>query len=73
MAVLEEWWSDESPDYPTCRVCKKQIGSEEAEEQGDETYEPEVALRVWRDHPTKQGEKQELAFHFACAPKELLP
>jgi hypothetical protein len=72
MAIPEEWWSDGSPDYPICRVCKKQIGSEQDEEQ-EETCEPEIAFRVWRDHPSKPGAKQELAFHFSCAPKELLP
>jgi len=73
MPIPEEWWSNESPDYQTCRVCKKQIGSEAADEQEDETYESEIALRVWRDHPTIPGEKQELAFHFACAPVEVKP
>ena len=67
-------WRDDSPDYPPCAECGKQIGSEDEDTvcAGEDTP-PEVAIRVWRDHPDPRdaaaGEKQELAFHRACAMK----
>jgi hypothetical protein len=67
---FEDKWRDDSPDYPTCASCGKQIGSEEADERDDEEAEPEIPLRVWRNHPTKPKEKQELCFHHGCAAKE---
>jgi hypothetical protein len=67
---FEDKWRDDSSDYPICASCGTQIGSEESEEQDEETYEPEIPLRLWRDHPTIPKEKQELCFHHACAAKE---
>lgn len=64
---FDDKWSDESPDYPKCASCGKQIGSAEADEQSDETYDPEIALRIWRK---KDGKTQELCFHHECAEKE---
>jgi len=62
----DDKWRDDSPDYPLCSLCGKQIGSEELEEQSD-LYEPEVPIRVWRPHPQRPGQQQEQAFHTACA------
>jgi len=68
MARFDEKWSDLSEDYPACAHCGERVGSEAEEETEDG---PEVAIRVWRDHPDRaraaKGEKQELAFHQDCA------
>lgn len=69
---LDDKWRDDSPDYPPCAVCGKQIGSEEDDlRPEDDLYEPEIAVRVWRDHPSQKGEKQEMAFHQACAQERI--
>lgn len=69
-------WRDESPDHPPCAHCGEQIGSEELDEIAEGELEPmgegpEVAIRMWRDHPDParqaKGDKQELAFHQECA------
>lgn len=71
---LEDKWRDDSPDYPPCAECGRQIGSEEDEDR-EELEEPEVPFRLWRDHPAparaEAGEKQELAFHQHCASKRM--
>lgn len=72
LVKYEDKWRDDSPDYPVCAYCSKKIGSEEEEEQADETYEPEIPLRIWREKPGKPGQKQELCFHIACASEDSL-
>jgi hypothetical protein len=70
---LDDKWRDDSPDYPPCAACGKPIGSEAEEmREEDDTYEPEIATRVWRDHPSKKGQKQEMCFHEACARERLI-
>lgn len=76
----EDKWRDDSPAYPPCAKCGKQIGSPEddeaaewAEEAQDflDTRDKELPMRMWRDHPDPKkraaGEKQEIAFHVDCA------
>lgn len=53
MALIDDRWSDESLDEPPCGLCGAVIA------------EPPV-VRVWRDHPTRTGKKQEIALHWDC-------
>lgn len=72
---LEDQWRDDSPDHPPCAICKKQIGNPEEDAIADlldECCQPEVPLRIWREHPAVPTEKQEMAFHFACAQSRLV-
>jgi hypothetical protein len=63
---LEDKWRIDSSDYPPCAICGKQIGSEADDEKAeeDETYEPEIAARIWRTQPEQPT--LEMAFHMKC-------
>lgn len=73
MEGLEDKWRTDSPDYPLCALCSKQIGSEEEDDKlaakfdddyHEETVEPEVATRIWRTEPEQPT--LEMAFHSRC-------
>jgi hypothetical protein len=68
---LENNWHDDSPDHPDCDLCGLPIGSPEEDEKDDGT-EPEVAYRIYRDHPDKPGVKQEIRFHIRCAQTRMI-
>lgn len=46
--------NNDGQDFDSCGPCDG-TGVEQA-----------VPVRVWRDHPTKPGKKQEMAFHLEC-------
>ncbi len=71
---LEDQWRDDSPDHPPCAICKKQIGSEMDDLLDGLSGTPDIPLRIWRPHPDpdRPEEKQEMAFHFACAEPRLV-
>jgi len=77
MAILEERWSDKSPQEGTelcvCSWCGKMIGRDEADPIWDDHIEYcagceicEIAARIWRRHTEKPGESLELRFHPKC-------
>lgn len=63
---LEDKWRTDSPDYPPCALCGKQIGSEQDEEKtaDDVEYEPEIATRIWRQE--LEQPVLEMTFHPKC-------
>jgi len=76
-AVLEERWSDLSPQEGTehcvCSWCGKMIGRDEADPVWEDHIEYcagcevcELAVRMWKDDPEHPAEKLELRFHARC-------
>ncbi len=79
MKILDERWSDRSPQEGTepcvCSWCGKMIGRHENDPvwkdhiqycPGCETCE--IAVRMWKDNPEVNGDKLELRFHNKCLP-----
>ncbi len=82
MAILEERWSDQSPEEGTelcvCSWCGKMIGRDERDPVWEDHIEYcigcevcEIAVRMWNDHPEKAGKALELRFHPKCV-KEVI-
>lgn len=78
LSDLEDKWRNDSPENPICALCGYQIGSPEEDEEAQylDNVEPEVPIRILRDHPdparAAAGEKQEMAFHWECAKSRLI-
>ena len=77
MAILQERWSDISPEEGTeecvCSWCGKMIGRDEADPIWEDHIEYcigcevcEIAARLWKDNSEKRGKLLELRFHPKC-------
>jgi len=77
MRILEERWSDKSPQEGTelcvCSWCGKMIGRDETDPIWKDHIQYcagceicEIAIRMWKDDPDRPGEKLELRFHGTC-------
>jgi len=75
--ILQERWSDKSPQEGTelcvCSWCGKMIGRDEADPIWEDHIEYcigcevcEIAVRTWEDDSSHPGEKLELRFHTNC-------
>ena len=84
MKILEERWSDLSPQEGTelcvCSWCGKMIGRDDADPIWEDHIEYclgcevcEIAVRMWKDDPKKQGEVLELRFHRKCVTEIIVP
>ncbi len=78
--VLQERWSDKSPEEGTelcvCSWCGKMIGRDPDDAVWEDHIEYctgceicEIALRVWKDNPDHPGSLLELRFHQSCMDK----
>jgi hypothetical protein len=77
MTVLEERWSDQSPEEGTelcvCSWCGQMIGRDERDPVWEDHIEYcagcevcEIAVRVWNGHSEKAREALEIRFHPRC-------
>jgi hypothetical protein len=82
--VLRDRWSDRSPQEGTeecvCSWCGKMIGRDERDPVWKDHIKwcagcevCEIALRMWKDDPNKQGEVLELRFHPKCVSEIIVP